>query len=92
MVNQFNNTNWGSITHNISVLKRESDYKGVNQNLNLAYQKNRYSILFNGNTLSTDQKNLESKFYRHTLNAAYSTKIAKIGIETENENNQIKKF
>ncbi|MDQ2179680.1 hypothetical protein [Marinifilum sp. D714] len=89
LLNQFNNANWGSITHNISVLKRESDYKGVNQNLNLAYQKNRYSIQFNGNLLHTDQKNLESKFYRHTLNAAYSTKIAKIGLETENENNQI---
>lgn len=89
LVNQFSNANWGTSSHHISILKRESDYKGINQNVNLDYQKKRYSIQFNGNLLSTDQKNLESKFYRHTLNATYSAGIAKIGVETENENNRI---
>lgn len=87
--NVFTNSKWGSSAYKISLLNRESAYKGLNQNLNLNYQRKKLSVLFNGNLLNTDQQELESKFYRHQLNASYATGIAKIGIETENENNEI---
>ncbi|NOU60832.1 hypothetical protein [Marinifilum caeruleilacunae] len=91
LANQFRNLKWGTASHNISILNRGSGYEGINQNVNLDYQRKKWSVRLNGNLLNTDQREVESKFYRHQLDAAYTGKILKIGIETENENNKIEK-
>ena len=88
--NIFTNNKWGKAAYNLSLLKKESDYTGLKHSLDLNYDYKKYSFLFTGNSLSTDQKEIESKFYRHKLNANYKLGFAKIGVETENENNQFK--
>ncbi|PKQ62784.1 hypothetical protein BZG02_11330 [Labilibaculum filiforme] len=88
--NIFSNQNWGQAGYEFSILKKDSDYQGNNHALNLQFAKKRVSINFTGNSLSTDQENVETKFYRHLLNTSYALGFAKIGLQTENENNQWK--
>ncbi|WP_421920906.1 hypothetical protein [Marinifilum sp.] len=87
--NQFNNSKWGASSYHISVLNRGANYKGIRQNVNFNYQKKKLLVQVNGDLLHTDQEEVESKFYRHHFDAAFMGKIAKIGIEMENENNKI---
>lgn len=82
------NPNWGQAGYEFSVLKKESNYQGNKHTLNLQFAKKRISIDFTGNSLSTNQEEVKTKFYRHQMNTAYTLSFAKIGVQTENENNQ----
>jgi len=86
--NTFSNRNWGQAGYEFSVVKKGSDYEGNKHSLDLQFQKDRISIDFSGNSLSTDQEEVETKFYRHQMNTSYSLGFVKIGVQTENENNQ----
>lgn len=88
--NTYANQNWGQTTYEFSLLKKEDSYEGNKHSLGFNYTKNQLFIDFTGNSLSTDQSQTESKFYRHQLNANYSIGFAKLGVQTENENNKWK--
>jgi len=86
--NVFSNGNWGAASYDISFLQKASDYQGLKHGIHLNYDQKRWSVLFSGNTLSTDQEGVKSNFYRHSMNTSYALSFAKIGVETENENNR----
>ncbi|WP_461641129.1 hypothetical protein [Labilibaculum euxinus] len=86
--NVFSNQNWGQAGYEFSVLKKDSDYQGNKHSLGLQFSKKNLSINFTGNALATNQENIETKFYRHQLNTSYTLGFAKIGVQTESENNQ----
>lgn len=88
--NTFEHQKWGQATYGYSVLNKGSNYRGNKHALGLQLTKQKLAIDFSGNSLSTDQDKLESEFYRHQLNTSYLLSFAKIGVQTENENNQWK--
>ncbi len=88
--NTFSNHNWGQASYDFSILNKKSNYQGNKHALALRFAKQNLAVDFNGNSLSTDQDELDSKFYRHQLNTSYLFNFAKIGVQTENENNQWK--
>ena len=88
--NVFSNQNWGQAGYEFSILKKDNNYQGNKHSLEFQFSKKQVSIDFTGNALSSDQKNIETNFYRHQFNTSYALKFAKIGLQTENENNQWK--
>lgn len=89
--NQFSNANWGHAGYKFSILKRGSNYSGNLHSVDLQFSKNKLSLEFSGNSLSTNQEEDKTKFYRHSSNTSYSLSFLKIGMKTENENNQWEK-
>ncbi|RUT77989.1 hypothetical protein [Ancylomarina longa] len=86
--NAFSNENWGAVSYEIAFLQKASAYQGLKHGVYLNYDKKRWTMKFSGNALTTDQEQLKSKFYRHSLNTSYALSFVKIGVETENENNR----
>ncbi|WP_372751597.1 hypothetical protein [Labilibaculum sp.] len=86
--NLFTNSNWGQAIYEYAVLDKDNNYQGKKHSLGFQYSKQGLSFTFSGNSLTSNQTDLESKFYRHQLSTSYSLEFAKFGIETESENNQ----
>jgi hypothetical protein len=86
--NLFTNSKWGQTTYEYAILNKGSAYQGKKHSLDFQYSKKNLSFVFSGNSLTSNQTDLKSKFYRHQLSTSYALKFAKMGVETESENNQ----